>query len=141
MALSLSFGARWRRVSLDVEGRTHLRASEPVFGGSVSTTSSLAAVVPCIHAGPIALCAVGAVGVVRGQGKGVDKPSTDSSFAAAGGARLAVELPVLPEFRLRAGVDAMATIYGTRLTLAGREAWASPPLWASTWAGALVLFP
>ncbi|MDF2694506.1 MAG: hypothetical protein K0S65_2889 [Labilithrix sp.] len=139
-AFFLSFGARWERASIELEGRTHLRASESVFGGSVSASSSLAALVPCFHVGPAALCAIGAAGVLRGEGKGVDIPSTDSSFAAAAGARLAVELSLLPALGIRAGVDGMTTIHGTRLTLAGREAWATPPLWASSWAGAVVHF-
>lgn len=139
-AVVLSFGARWQRASLEIEGRTHLRSSEPVFGGSVSVSSSLATLVPCFHVGPAALCAVAAAGVVRGEGKGVALPSTDSSFGAAAGARLTVELALLPELGLRAGVDGMATIHGTRLMLAGREAWVTPPLWASTWIGAVVFF-
>jgi hypothetical protein len=139
-ALFLSFGAHWERVSLDVEGRAHLPASEPALGGSVSASSSLAAIVPCFRVGPLALCAVGAVGVVRGEGKGVAVPSTDSSFAAAAGARFAAELLLLPTLGLRAGIDGMATIHGTRLTLDGKEAWSTPPLWVSSWGGAAVHF-
>lgn len=139
-ALVLSFGARWSRASLELEGRTHLRSSAPVFGGGVSASSSLAALVPCFHVGPAGLCAVGAAGVVRGEGKGVALPSTDSSFGAAAGVRLTIELALLPELGLRAGVDGMATIHGTRLTLAGREAWVTPSLWASSWVGAVVSF-
>ncbi len=147
-AFLLSFGARWRRVSLDLEGRTHLPSSAAVAeggpgdgpGAGVSASSSLVALVPCFHVGPAGLCAVGAAGVVRGEGKGVALPSTDSSFGAAAGARLTLELALLPELGLRAGIDGMATIHGTRLTLAGREVWASPSLWASSWIAAVVSF-
>lgn len=139
-SLHLSFGARWERASLDVEGRVYLPASDAVAGGSVSTSSSIAAVVPCFHAGPVALCAVGALGVIRGEGRGVRLPSTDSSFAAAAGARLAVEVPLHPSFGLRAGVDGMATIHGARLMLDGREAWSTPSLWFSSWGGVVVHF-
>ena len=139
-AFLLSCGARWSRVSVQLEGRTHLPSSAPVLGGGVSASSSLAALVPCFHVGPAGLCAVGAAGVVRGEGKGVALPSTDSSFGAAAGARLTIELALLPDLGLRAGIDGMATIHGTRLTLAGREVWASPSLWASSWIAAVVSF-
>jgi hypothetical protein len=136
LALLVSVGGRYRALSLDLEGRLHPAASE----GRVSASSTWAALVPCVTFDPLSLCAPIALGVVRGRGEGVASPSTDSSFAAAAGLRAAVEVPLAPVFGVRAGADAMMTIHGTRLLVDGQEAWATPLVWASAWAGAVVHF-
>lgn len=140
-AFAAGFGGRVRRFSVEIEGRVALPAGDSYSEGDVSASSMWLGLVPCFHFDPVAACAMGAIGDVRGRSERVAVPTSSHSFAANLGVRGYVELPLSRPLFLRAGADATASLQGTRLTLAGREVWISPTLGGLVWSSLVVHFP
>jgi hypothetical protein len=121
--------------SLGLEGRTDLPASATAAGGVVSSSIVMGTVVPCLRRGAAGLCALGAIGSLRGKGEGVQAPTSASALYVAAGARVFVEVPVDAGIFFRAGGDLETTLKGVRLLLDGHEAWTTPFFSGVLWAG------
>jgi hypothetical protein len=121
--------------SLGLEGRTDLPASASAAGGVVSSSIVMGSVVPCFRRGAVGLCALGAIGSLRGKGEGVQTPTTASALYVAAGVRLLVEVPIDAGLFFRAGGDLETTLKGVRLVLDGHEAWTTPFFSGVLWAG------
>ena len=113
---SLEVDARWRSVSIGLEGRALASTSlEAAGGGTVSSSLLLASLVPCAHFGLARFCGLASLGALQGRGAGVAAPERDTTPFAALGGRVGVEVPLLHS-RFSAGVhgDIAATLRGRR---------------------------
>jgi hypothetical protein len=125
---TLQLGLRRGPLSLDLEGRTD-RASHVDFGtGRVHASLTFAAVIPCYHRGRFAGCGVLAVGALRGRGEDfVDAARVTSTFAA-GGARVAYEVPIADRISARLHADLLGAFARTSLQVSGMDVWTLPPV-------------
>lgn len=138
LGLTLSAGGRIGRAALALEGRADLPASASVdTGGRVSTSLLFASVVPCVHVGLFAACALGALGSFRAEGEAIMQPLHASKLWGGAGGRLAAELPLGRSAALRGHVDVLAALSPITLQMDGREVWTSPPV-SGAFGGALV---
>jgi hypothetical protein len=124
---TLSGSARWRALSLQLEGRFDLPTPSDVPGlGSVSAMQFLAGLVPCAHYSVLATCAIGYLGAMRGVGSGVDFPRAETGLVAFAGGRAAVEVPLGSRIALRFHADLLFALAGVALDLQGTEVWKTP---------------
>jgi hypothetical protein len=134
-------GLQRRWVSLDLEGRADLPASTMRDDGTgVRSSLLLGTLSPCAHAGVVALCAVGSVGALRGQGIGAGSPERDATAYVAFGPRAAVEVPVAEAVVVRSHVDAVVPVTQTTLRSRGVEYWTTPPVYLALAVGAFGRF-
>jgi len=99
----------------------------------VSASLILGSLVPCIHSGIIAGCALMSVGTLRGSGSNVVLPKSDSSLYSAAGARVVLEQPVAGGVALRLGAEVTATLSRSGLSIDGQEIWSTPPVAGLLW--------
>jgi hypothetical protein len=130
--LLLSLGARLGAGSIGVEGRFQAPASIEVDPGKRVSASLLSALlVPCAHAGPLMVCAIGAIGSLRGSSQGVDEAKKGSSLVAAAGGRVGVEAALPAPLSVRFFGEVLANLSSVTLELNHRPAWSSPSLAAA----------
>jgi hypothetical protein len=124
-----SIGARWRRVSLSVEGRADLPASATAPGSGRVESSILAAMlIPCTLRGVILLCGVAGAGSLRADSSDVAATRHADTFFAAAGVRFGVEIPLGGALAVVVHTDLLATLTPTTLRLNGQDVWTSPPV-------------
>ncbi|GAC1598418.1 MAG: hypothetical protein NVS3B20_20690 [Polyangiales bacterium] len=140
IALSLFLRSRFRTFSIAIEGRIDLPASKELDVATVRTSLSLAAVVPCFHADPLAFCAVASGGVLRATSSEVASPRADSAWHAALGPRVLVEAIVFRSVSLWLGVDARMTLRSQTLQLNGADVYSLPRWSLGVGAGASFRF-
>jgi hypothetical protein len=129
VGLTVQGGVRWRAVSLSLEGRADLSASDDLpSGGEVSASLLLGSLVPCVHAGVVLVCGLGSVGALSGSTEGIAMPANDTTVFAAVGARLGVEVTIAGPIAVRAHADVQATLTRTALRVGGESAWTTPPV-------------
>ncbi len=125
---TLQFGVRRGRASLDLEGRVD-RPSHVGYGtGRVYASLSFAALISCYHRGRFAGCGVLALGALRGRGEDFVDAATVTSTFAAGGARVAWEVPVSGRISARLHADLLGAFARTSLQVSGMDVWTLPPV-------------
>jgi hypothetical protein len=141
VGLTGSVGARGRRWSLSIEGRVDLPRSASVSGGRVTASALGGVLVPCLHLGPLAGCALALAGAVRGSGERLADARQQTTVLAALGGRLAIEVPSNGgALAVRLHIDLVASVVRTTLRVGGEPAWTAPPLSGAVGAAALVRF-
>jgi len=137
----LQIGVRRSSASLALAGRLDPTiGSEGDADGRVDASLVAAGLVPCFHHGPLAACALGYAGVLRGTGSNVSVPRHASTFYAALGARLALAIPLGGIFALDVHLDGLGTLTHTTLEIDGVPVWTTPPLSAVLGSGLLASF-
>lgn len=147
LGVALALGARWRRVSLGVEGRYDSPVDVPAtFGGRANTTLLTVSASPCVHLGALeasarwAVCAPVTVGWIAGQGEGVEVPREDSAVLVWAGVRGEAAFVVHPRvaFTLRAEVG--AALRGSDVSLDGAVVWSTSAVYGGLGFGARLRF-
>jgi len=136
----LIFGARTKRQarSLAIELRVDApREVEVTMTGHVDVLKSVVSVSPCLHAGPVGVCALASAGVIRGSGTGLVDARTAFTPTAAVGARLTWEHPFTRLLTLRLHLDAEALVTTTRFDVGHMPVWISNRF--EVWGGAGVI--
>ncbi len=114
-AVSLDVGFRVAWFSLAIEGRAMPPASANVgdAGVEISAARYTGALLPCGHVSWFVGCVVAELGALQGtlRGAGATAPERTTLLYAAGGARLGVEIPVIPS---RLFVRLAANLLGAR---------------------------
>lgn len=123
---TLGLDARWRWLSLGLEGLANAPSSAVASAGGVSTWAGVGAVVPCVSFGPVFMCAVGQAGLLESSGRGTPGAHTGSSIWWAAGGRIGAEIHVHGSWLVRARVDLLADLSPTTLDLNGHPAWTAP---------------
>jgi hypothetical protein len=106
-------GARLERgvFSWGVEASTSLSSSQHSERGGVAVLSLWAANThACLGSGPIGICALATLGSLRGEGRQVAVPRTDSELFVALGVRLRDELSLGAGWALEANIDLQKTL-------------------------------
>jgi len=125
---TLQLGMQRGRVSLDLEGRVD-RSSHVEFGtGRVHASLTFAALIPCYRRGRFAGCGVLALGALRGRGEDFVEAASVTSTFAAGGARVAWEVPVADRVSARLHADLLGAFARTSLQVSGMDVWTLPPV-------------
>jgi hypothetical protein len=92
------------------------------------------------------VCALAALGAERGDGGGYSEPRTVSSFYAAFGGRLAVDLPLPAPMAIRVYADLLAPVtrmelYAGSLGDLGHRLYRTPPVSSALGLAVLAHFP
>ncbi len=120
-------GARYRAVSLELEGRASLPSStDGPSGGSVRATLLSASLVPCLHAWAVFACGLASAGALQGSGSGVTLPGKDSTALFGLGARIGGELPIYRFVSARLHADLESLFPRTTLRLDQQDVWTTP---------------
>lgn len=138
VVVAAGVGARWW--SVDVEGEITAPARHFTGSASAAVAASLltVAVVPCAHVSVFAGCVVGRGGVLRSEGEGVGEPRRAVEPYGTLGARVGVELPVLPDvggLLVVAHGEMVAPVTRIALRLDDADAWLVPSVAARLAAG------
>lgn len=140
-ASAFFIGGAMGAFSVDVEGRYHFASSAETNGGRVLASLALGLVVPCVHVGVLAACAVAGGGAMSGEGRGTIVTTTESSAYAVAGARAALELPLGGAIAAHLSLEGLAPLVSTTLRLRGLDVWRSSPIGVTFGAGVLARFP
>ncbi len=134
----LALAARRGRWALGVEGWSTLPSAQAgADGGEVQVSLVSAALTPCFRlVGGFSLCALGSLGAMHAEGRGVDAPRTDNVLHATAGGRALLALPLGSTFELSANLDLAATLNRPRFQLDSAEVWRPAPLLALLGIGA-----
>ncbi|HVH43407.1 MAG TPA: hypothetical protein VM925_13730 [Labilithrix sp.] len=121
-------GARWRALSVEIEGRGDLPSSAASSqGGRVQSSTLLGMFVPCVRLAIPYACAVGAVGQLRASSVGVTAPRDASALYTGVGARLGAAIPVTSSLEARVYGDVLAPLDRRSLTVNGVDVfWFAP---------------
>ena len=138
----LALMARRRRWALGVEGWSTLPSAQAgAAGGEVQVKLVSAALTPCLQvAGGFWLCALGSVGAMHAEGRGVEAPRTQNVLHAAAGGRGLLALALSPTFELIANLDLAASLNRPRFQLDDAVIWRPGPLVALLGIGASARF-
>lgn len=146
-AFTVHLGINRKRWSLGVEMRGDLPASAAsAVGGRVETALIIGMIVPCVRHKLASVCALAAIGAERGDGGGYNEPRAVSSFYAAFGGRLAVDVPLPPPLAVRVSADLLAPVtrmelYAGSLGDLGHRLYRTPPVSSALGAAVLAHFP
>jgi hypothetical protein len=141
MGVALGVAARWKILSLALEGRLDAPASAAALGGGdVSSWLAIAAAVPCVHLGPVLGCGVLQGGSMQASGSGVPNTEARSAPWWAAGGRAGVVFPLAGDVHLRARVDVLGNLSRATLRLNGQPAWTADPLAISFGVDAVLRF-
>jgi len=97
-------------------------------GTGFSATAFGATLAPCGHRGPLALCAVGMLGLLDVRGFGVDDPRSPSSLVARVGLRLAFDEPLSLHWAAGVHVDGLVSLMPRTVSLNELPVWTTPPV-------------
>jgi hypothetical protein len=131
-------GARMSRFSIDVESRIDFPSSDASAGVRASRIVGTAA--PCLHYGIAAACVAFSFGGFLGEALRPGEPRRGTTFYAAIGPRLALEVPLAPALALQPRVDVEFPVTPTTLRQGGIERWNTPPVGASGSVGVVGTF-
>ena len=131
---TISAGAAWRFLSLDLEGRADVPATGDgeVPAAKVRSWLLVASAVPCVHAGGPFACLVLGGGAYGATSVGVAAPRDDQAPWWAAGLRAGSDLPLGRAFSLRAYAQLLAVLTRNSLTIDHAVVYRSPP-----WTGGL----
>ncbi len=139
--LSLGADARWRWVSLGLEGRVDAPASTSgSAGGTVTSWLVLGAIVPCAHLGSFFGCALVQAGSAQTSGSGVPDARTQSLPWLAAGGRIGAHVRMTDDTLLRLHADLVANLDPMTLQLYGGDVWPAPAVAASLGADVVLHF-
>jgi hypothetical protein len=136
LGIAVQAGARWRAISLGIEGRADFPVSRAaVGGGDVSASLLVGSVLPCAHRGIFLTCLMMTFGAMRASGEGVTNPLRDTKFYAAAGGRVGVEIPAWGAVAVGLHGDLVAPLTEITLRLNDRDVWTTPNVSAVLGAG------
>ena len=141
LGVAASVGMRGGDLSLGLEGRADLPASTSLRVGEASTALLVASLVPCVHVGRVATCALVTAGALRAAGHGLVDSRTVTLPYAALGARVALEIPVTARWSLALHGDVTAPITTSKVEVDGTTVWTSPILSVALGLGVAATFP
>lgn len=126
--VGVAAGGSLRRgaVSLGIETRGDLPASEPIEGGTVKSYLLLGALIPCLHRGWLAGCGIVGVGVLRASGEELLDAGQSTTPVILAGPRVAAEFPLGERFALVPHADVLFSVWRTTLHVSGEEVWRTP---------------
>jgi hypothetical protein len=134
--------AKRGRWALGVEAwSTFPSARATAEDGEVRVRLLSAALTPCLRlVGGFSLCALGSVGSMRAEGRGVEAPRVENVLHAAVGGRGLFVWPLGNSFELLANADLAATLHRPRFQLDDAEIWRPGPALALVGIGAAARF-
>jgi hypothetical protein len=134
--------ARRGRWSLGLEALSTLPSTQATSQvGKVRVRLVSAALTPCLRlVGGFSLCALGSLGSMHAEGRGVEAPRVENVLHASAGGRALVALPLGHSFELLASADLAATLNRPRFLLDGEQAWRPGPVVALVGIGAAARF-
>lgn len=138
----LGVAARLGRWSLGVEAWSTLPATQAgALGGEVRVGLLSGALTPCLRVvNAFSVCALGSLGSMRAEGRGVDAPRTENVLHATAGGRAQFVWPLGSRFELLANADLAATLNRPRFQLDQAEVWRPGPVLALLGIGASARF-
>lgn len=130
-----------RRYSIGLEGRLDLPASADTSeGGRVRASLVSGALVPCLRFGPAGACAVLLAGRASFGSEGVSTPRDDATLFLAGGLRIAADIKLFEELKLRPFVEVLGHATPYELTVNGRTVYTLPTVSGAVGLAALRFF-
>jgi hypothetical protein len=134
--------AKRGRWSLGIEALGTLPSTQATAqAGEVSARLVSAALTPCLRlVGSFSLCALGSLGSMHAEGRGVEAPRVENVLHATAGGRALVALPLGPSFEILASADVAATLNRPRFLLDGEQAWRPGPVATLVGIGAAARF-
>jgi hypothetical protein len=114
--------------SFGLEGELALPAEREAAKGAVSASLLGGALVPCARVSVLFGCAVGRAGALQAEGSGVELPARKTAFYGTVGARVGVEVHVVPAVALFGAVEGLTPLTRIALELDGRETWVVPAI-------------
>ncbi|HEY6461701.1 MAG TPA: hypothetical protein VIY73_16150 [Polyangiaceae bacterium] len=140
--LALSGDVRVGAFSAGLEARADAPAgTSDSEGAGTSSWLYAASAVPCLHADPVAFCAVGSLGQFVASGTGVRSPATGTALYAAAGARIGVEWSLSPAWSLRTHLDGLFDLDRPTYSIDGTDTWPAPLLAFSLAVGVAARIP
>jgi hypothetical protein len=137
----LGFAVGGGALSLAVEGRVDAPTWEPAAGGGkVGAWLALGSLVPCVHGGPVFVCAIGQLGSMKASGEGAPAVRSETLPWRAVGGRFGATAPLSEVLAVRVGMDFLANLTRQTLALNGTATWTAPVVTASLGADVVVLF-
>jgi len=130
---------RW---SLGIEAWGTLPSTQAApLAGEVSVRLMSAALTPCLRlVGGFSLCALGSIGSMHAEGRGVEAPRVENVLHATAGGRALVAWPLASSLEILASADVTANLNRPRFLLDGVEAWRPGPVVALVGIGAAARF-
>jgi len=123
----LFVSGRLTRVSLELGADAAWPATQHQVDGSGFALDRFAGTgAACGHAGAIAACVTGTVGVLRARGTGVDTPASPSGLFSQAGARLAATLDFGGRYFAAARLDGVVMLSTWTVTLNNTATWTTP---------------
>jgi len=134
--------AKRGRWALGVEAWSTLASAQAAArGGEVKVRLVSAALTPCLLlVGDVSLCALGSLGSMRAEGRGVTAARVENVLHAAAGGRASFAVPLGSTFELWATADLAATLNRPSFQLDGAEVWRPGPVLALVGIGAQARF-
>jgi hypothetical protein len=103
-------GLRWKRFDLMLEGRADVPDRSDVPLGAVETSFLGGTLAPCVRFGAVSGCALGTLGRLSAEGRGIAVSRSDTTLYSLAGLRLGVALPISERVDLRAQADVLAAL-------------------------------
>ncbi len=127
---SLAVEVAFARFTFGLEGRFDGPRTAEEEGSPRSVRAYAGRLTPmaCLRLRPLLFCAVPTFGLVHGEGRGVDFPSSATTLWAAVGARVGGDFFLTQRIWLRPSVEGQVVMTPTELRLNDREIWSSPPV-------------
>lgn len=131
----VNLGVRWRAgaTSLAFEASASSEHDTLAAAAGITVWTAAATVSPCLHAGPVAACALASGGIVVGSGEGLPVTRHATTPLAALGGRLAYEGAFGDRFALRARFDLEANLATSKFDIDGMTVWTMDRV--AAWAG------
>jgi hypothetical protein len=126
--------------AIGVEARGDLPRETTDGARSVDAWLLVGSIVPCGRLGVLLVCGVLSGGALQGSSTTASMPSSQTTFYAAAGPRVAVWVPLSPSLLLAANVDGVFQLARTRLSVGGVEVWSSPAVAGIAGLGAVFRF-
>jgi hypothetical protein len=127
--------ARSASASFEVRGDAPASTESAASPGRVRAWSLQAAFVPCARHRNASLCAIGVLGLLRGESTGITDPRADAGLFVAAGARVGFDWPLSERLSLRTHLDATLDLRRAHLEVGGVDAWTAPLVAGAAGAG------
>jgi hypothetical protein len=127
--------------SVAVEARADWPASTGLRTGEASSALYLATLVPCVHHGSLAACALASAGAQRVAGHGLVQARGATDVYAALGGRLGADVPLSAHLALTVHGDVTAPVTRMHVLVDEGTVWTSPALAVALGLGVAAIFP
>jgi len=128
-------------VSLELRADTPGVTNSAAGPGRVHAWSAQALLVPCGRISHVSLCALGAIGGLRGWSTAITDPGSAWGLFVSAGARVAFDWPLSRRFFVRAHLDATAAVLRAHMLINGADAWRAPLFGGAVGVGVGATFP